>query len=268
MTDLCSIAPTAAEVLDIPVPSGAKATPIAEVLDTIPSVRRLAIVVLDAFGSSLWRRLEAVVPTVNRLAGLHHKEICSVRPCLTFACISSVLTGVSPASHGVTERDHLVRAARSGRLESLFDTAKAAGCRTMLAAHRKGVEGLPLDRIADASIIVEKDADAELYNQIPGMLRKQVPEFVFVHLIDIDEAAHRWGPCSTQVREAAAETDRRLNGLLAAFGEAGHAIMLFADHGIHAVQDGQRLATHDGSVEEDLFIPLFWASHEELRTLC
>ena len=44
--------------------------------------------------------------------------------------------------------------------------------------------------------------------------------------------------------------------------------MLFADHGIHAVQDGQRLATHDGSVEEDLFIPLFWASHEELRTLC
>ena len=267
MTDLRSIAPTVAEILGIPVPSGAEGIPIAEVLNTLPSAEHMGLVILDGFGSSLWRQLKGDVPTVNRLAELHYEEISSVRPALTYVCISSILTGMSPESHGVTDLEKAERVARSGRIETLFGTARRAGCRTMLAAHQKGVGDLPLDRFADDSIIVEGDEDAELYEQIPSMLRTVKPHLAFVHLIDIDEAAHKWGPYSAPVQEVAARMDRGLNGLLRAFAEAESAIMLLADHGVHEEKGNRHSGTHDGSVEEDLLVPLVWASPEELQAM-
>ena len=267
MTDLRSIAPTVAEILGIPVPSGAEGAPIAEVLDTLPSAEKIGLVILDGFGSSLWGSLEGVVPTMNRLAGLHCEEIFSVRPTLTYVCISSILTGMSPSAHGVTDLKEAVEVVQSGQIETLFGTARRAGRRTMLAAHREGVGDLPLSQFVDDLIIAEGNEDAQLYAQVPNVLRRVKPNLAFVHLIDIDEAAHKWGPYSVQVKEVAARMDRSLDGLLRAFAEAKNAVILLADHGVHEEQGDPNLGSHDGSVEEDLLVPLIWASREELQAI-
>ena len=45
--------------------------------------------------------------------------------------------------------------------------------------------------------------------------------------------------------------------------------MLLADHGMHLASgvlgENDQLGVHDGSVEEDLAIPLIWGSSEEIK---
>ena len=265
--DLRAIAPTAARILDVAAPSGAEVDPIPEVLDAIPSAERLVLVVVDGFGSALWKYIGDAVPSLNRLADLRHMEIASVLPSITYVCISTMLTGISPGRHGVTNLDDAVQVLDTTKIDTLFDAVKRTGRETLMAVHQKGVTGLPLDRFADRSVVVEGAKDAEIYTQVPGLIRTHRPAFAFLHLIDIDEAAHAYGPYTAEVKRAASEMDRRLEGLLACFAEAGYALLALADHGMHEIPGGDsdgHLGNHDGSVEEDRVVPLLWASAEEL----
>ncbi len=270
--DLRAICPTVAQVLDVPVPSGAEVDAVAEVLETLPSADRLALMVIDGFGSALWAHVEDDVPTLNRLAALHRLDISSVLPSLTYICLSTMLTGVSPGSHRVADLDGMVRASSSSELDTVFDRVRGAGRETLLAVHRRDVEGIPLDRYADQTVLTEEKEDVEIYDRVPGLLDVHRPALAFVHLIDIDETGHAYGPYAAQVKRAAAEMDGRLKRLFAFLGEAGYALMALADHGLHETPGGRadregHLGIHDGSVEEDLLVPLLWASAEELRAL-
>ena len=270
-SDIRAIAATVAHILRIPVPAGAEAGPIAAVVESLPKAERLALVVIDGFGSSQWDRMRRAIPTLDRLAGLNRVDLGSVVPTLTYVCLSSMLTGVSPGGHGVMDRSQMVAAVADGRIETLFGSVRGGGGKTLLAVHRKGVEGLPLDRLADQSIVVGGLRDDGIYARVPAALPSGRPAFVVLHLIEIDEAGHAWGPGSAEARRIASETDRRLAPILGYLADAGYAVLVTADHGMHETGedvDGQR-GTHDGSVEEDLRVPLVWASAEQLkRVLC
>ena len=137
-----------------------------------------------------------------------------------------------------------------------------------MAVHQKVVAGLPLDRFADRSVVVEGTQDAEIYARVPELIRTHRPGFAFVHLVDIDEAAHAHGPYTAEVKRVASEMDRYLEGLLACFAEAGYALLALADHGMYEIPGGDReghLGNHDGSVEEDRVVSLLWTSAEELQ---
>jgi predicted AlkP superfamily pyrophosphatase or phosphodiesterase len=270
--DLRAISPTVAQILDVPVPRGAEVGPVAEVLDTLPSAERLVLVVIDGFGSALWLHVEHAVPTLNRLAGLHRLDISSVLPSLTYICLSTMLTGVSPENHGVVNLEDMVRVANAPQLDTVFDRVRDARRETFLAVHRRDVEGIPLDRYADQTVLAEDREDAEIYDRVPDLVRAHQPAFAFVHLIDIDETSHAYGPYTAEVTHAALEMDRRLKNFFAFLGEAGYALMVLADHGLHEAPGGSDnregdLGTHDGSVEEDLVVPLLWASAAELQSL-
>ena len=57
--------------------------------------------------------------------------------------------------------------------------------------------------------------------------------------------------------------------LLASLTGLDYAIMLLADHGMHLASgvlgENDQLGVHDGSVEEDLAVPLIWGSSEEIK---
>ncbi|MCE2437972.1 MAG: hypothetical protein J4F39_00945 [Candidatus Latescibacteria bacterium] len=78
--DLRAIAPTISRVLDVPAPNGSEAAPIDEVFDTLQAADRLALVVVDGFGSSLWARV------LFGGAALRHREFQSVLPSMTYIC--------------------------------------------------------------------------------------------------------------------------------------------------------------------------------------
>ncbi len=267
--DLRAIAPTISRVLDVPVPRGAEAAPIDDVVDTLYAADRLALVVVDGFGSSLWAHVRGAVPVFNRIAALRHREIRSVLPSMTYICISTMLTGVSPSSHGVTDLKTMIRATRSPLMDSVFNRVRDAGGQTLMAVHKRDVAGLDVERFADRTVLARERNDLEIYARVPGLIRSHSPAFAFVHLLDVDEAGHRYGPYAPEVRRAASEMDRSLNGLLACLASSGYAVVIVADHGMHESQEGSadeggNRGTHDGSVEEDLAVPLLWATAEEL----
>ncbi|MDP6777147.1 MAG: alkaline phosphatase family protein, partial [Candidatus Latescibacteria bacterium] len=146
---------------------------------------------------------------------------------------------------------------------------RETGGTTLLAAHRKGVEGLPLDRLADQAIVVDGLRDDGIYTGARDAFVSDRPTLAVLHLIEIDEAGHAFGPRSAEVLRAAAETDRRLADLLALLADSGYSVLVTADHGMHEIaqnEKGER-GTHDGSVEDDLWVPLVWASAEQLEEL-
>lgn len=264
--DLRAITPTVAKILDVIVPFGTEVDPISEVLEGIPSAERLVLVVIDGFGSALWKYVRHAVPTINRIAELRQMEIASVMPSTTYVCISSMLTGTSPNRHGVTNLNDAISAADDPGINTLFDVVKCKGQETLMAVHRKGVAGLPLERLVDQAIVVEEANDDEIYKQVPELICTHRFGFAFVHLIDIDEAAHSYGPYTSEVKSAASKMDYHLGKLLACFAKRGYAIMVVADHGMHKIPRADMegyTGNHDGSVEEDRVVPLFWASAEE-----
>jgi predicted AlkP superfamily pyrophosphatase or phosphodiesterase len=267
--DLRAVAPTVARVLNVPAPGGAEAEPIAEVVETLHAADRLALVLVDGFGSSLWQYVRDAVPVLNRIAALRHLEIQSVLPSMTYICISTMLTGVSPSSHGVTDLQTLIRATRSADMDTVFNRVRDAGGQTLMAVHKRDVEGLDIERFADRTVLAEERNDLEIYGRVPGLIVENLPTFAFVHLLDIDEAGHRYGPYTPEVRQSARAMDRRLKGLLACLATSGYAAVILADHGMHEAPretpdtEGNR-GMHDGSVPEDLLIPLLWATAEEL----
>jgi predicted AlkP superfamily pyrophosphatase or phosphodiesterase len=168
--------------------------------------------------------------------------------------------------------DDAIRASSATAIDTVFDTVRRSRKTTLLAAHSKGVSGLPVDRFADHTVVVDSELDADLYVLVPEIVRAHLPAFGFVHLTDVDEAGHAWGPYSQEVRDAASEMDRRLDALLLDLAEHGYAVVVLADHGLHEVPEGApdgegHLGVHDGSVEEDLSVPLMWGSPREIMAL-
>ena len=94
MYDIRCIAPTVASILAVPVPSGSEVGPVEKVTDSMPSPGRLALVVLDGPGSNVLEHVKDVMPILTKLADLHHIEVLSVLPSLTYISLSnlSVLT--------------------------------------------------------------------------------------------------------------------------------------------------------------------------------
>ena len=68
-----------------------------------------------------------------------------------------------------------------------------------------------------------------------------------------------------EIREAIRAVDKHLGGLLPYLAERDYGIMVLADHGAHQA-DGR--ATHDGSSEDDVIVPLAWRGNEYLREIC
>jgi predicted AlkP superfamily pyrophosphatase or phosphodiesterase len=262
--DLRAVAATVAGILNVPVPPAAESGPILAAVATLSGARRLALVVVDGFGSSVWKGVRDHVPTLNRLREAHSTEISSVLPSYTYICLSTMLTGVSPAGHGVTGLSDMVAAAQALKLETVFDGVRKAGGTSLLAVHRRDVQGVPVERFAEHTLLAEKREDEEIYARVPGMLEAHRPQFAFIHLLDIDEAAHAHGPASPEVARAASQTDARLGALLADVARWGYAAVLLADHGQHESESGEQKGVHDGSCEEDLRVPVVWATAEEL----
>ncbi|MBB30145.1 MAG: hypothetical protein CME25_14725 [Gemmatimonadetes bacterium] len=93
MYDIQCIAPTVASILAVPVSSGSEVGPVEKVTDSMQPPDRLALVVLDGLGSNVLEQVKDEMPVLMKLADLHHIEVRSVLPSLTYICLSTLPTG-------------------------------------------------------------------------------------------------------------------------------------------------------------------------------
>lgn len=225
-------------------------------------IRRVILVVLDGlrpdaidtFGLEHLQRLMAT--------GAWTRSASTVSPSVTAAAMGSLVSGASPAVHGL----------RSDRFHLPVPTGRVDPLPRVLADHGMGtsafVRELPLlfrplgGRIARLAGVGDArfagtDAPSILLGA-RGTLRARRPGLVLLHWPDADRAGHAHGWMSREYGEAARRLDATL-GLLVALAdlcnEPSTLLVALADHG----GGGAKPDDHDSAHPLDRTIPICFA---------
>jgi len=244
---ITDIAPTAAAALGLPPPSSATGQPLVET-----SASHVLLLYLDGFGYVRYTEaLEAdLIPNLAQLdpplRGI------TTYPSITSVSSASVLTGAPPSVHGADRRG-----IRKTETETILDVAAAAG---LEVAAVEG-ESLPFAlRSAEITLSGDRDGNGSTDDNVLAntlaVLEEGMPHLLYVHFHGIDDAGHRYGPRTPEDEAAIRFVDDAVGQILAAT-PPDTLVIIFADHGMHAVNEDGRLGNHGHLVERDMYIPIF-----------
>jgi predicted AlkP superfamily pyrophosphatase or phosphodiesterase len=88
------------------------------------------------------------------------------------------------------------------------------------------------------------------------VLNDDIPELFYVHFHGIDDAGHTYGPGAAEEEAAIRYVDAAVGQILAAM-PPDTLVVIFADHGMHLVDEEGRLGNHGHLIERDMLIPIF-----------
>jgi hypothetical protein len=244
---ITDIAPTVAAALGLPAPAQATGHAL-----EAPAASHVLLLFLDGFGYVRYTEaLEAGL--IPNLAALPEPLTALTEyPPSTRVGSAALLTGAPPQVNGVDGRS-----VRSTEIETLFDVAAAAGLEVF------AVEGEALAfnlRSAEMQLSGDRDGnggtdDNVLANAL-AVLDAGMPDLFYVHFHGIDDAGHTYGPGTPEEEAKILEVDAAVAQLLDTLPD-DTLIIIFADHGMHLVEEEGRLGNHGNLVERDMFIPIF-----------
>jgi len=249
---ICDIAPTVAAALGIEPPNLTEGNVL-----TSKSAEHVLILFLDAFGYIRYQESLAagLIPVMGALdpplLGL------TTYPPITTVSSASLLTGADPSVHGVE-----TRGIRITDHQTLFENAEAAGLRVVavegeaLAFNLKGSE-LKLSGDRDGN----GGTDDNVLSNTMAVLDEGMPDLFFVHFHGIDDLGHKLGPGSPGEEEKIQEVDLAVGQILERL-PAGTLVIIFADHGMHIVDEEGRVGNHGHLIPRDMLIPI-WITIKE-----
>ncbi len=195
--------------------------------------QRVYVIVVD--GCNRRRLWQAHTPAIDRLAreGTEYLGVEPAYPARTVVCFSSMLTGATPAEHGMRSNF----APRLGvRRESVFDVLDRHGRRGRLV----GIAHLldPFDeRIVRSVTSVQPTSriDHSLVAAGRQAVEDDDPDLLVLQLLAADQLGHVRGTRNREYLEQIEETDRHVGDFLAWLEERGRlegaTVILMADHG-------------------------------------
>ena len=244
---ITDIAPTVAAALGLSAPVQATGETM-----SVPQASHVLLLFLDGFG--YLRYTEALdAELIPNLAALPGPLIgLTAYPPSTRVGTAALLTGAPPEVNGVDGRS-----VRSTEVETLFDVATAAGLDVVavegeaLAFNLRGAEvQLSGDRDGNGS------TDDNVLANALAVLDAGMPDLFYVHFHGIDDTGHTYGPGTPGEEATIRDVDAAVGRLLAAL-PADTLTIIFADHGMHQVEEEGRSGNHGNLIERDMFIPIF-----------
>jgi hypothetical protein len=201
--------------------------------DASPIARRVYVIVID--GCNRARLRQARTPVIDRLLreGTEYLAAEPAYPARTVVCFSSMLTGATPAEHGMRSNF----APRLGvRRESIFDVLECHGRRGRLVgiAHLLDPFGEEVVQ-AVTSVQPTPEIDRSLCAEARRVVEEDDPDLLVLQLLAADQLGHVRGVRTPEYLAQLAETDRRIGEFLAFLEERGKldgaTVILMADHG-------------------------------------
>jgi predicted AlkP superfamily pyrophosphatase or phosphodiesterase len=228
------------------------------------SSNHVVIISLDGFPGWALDDQSLPVPTLRRLAsrGAIARAMRPVNPTVTWPNHTSLVTGVTPARHGVLFNGMLVREPGvPPRIEPWRDKAEMVRVRTLYdAAHERGLTTAQVDWVAiwnaptitwefrerpdvrgqiaremiGAGLVSEADVEAFASRNIvfrdhvwttaaAHILRYHRPNLLMFHLLNLDSTHHRYGPRTHAAITTMAHLDAQVATIVAALEQAGIA---------------------------------------------
>lgn len=255
---MVSIAPTVSKLLDIRLPAQSVSTVVDEIINDMGHEDRVAVIVLDAFGVATWKRYRELTPNFNLIASQHLLHVRSALPPKTPVNFATIATGAPSDVHKIRDRAELLT------VETIFHVLSEVSMKSAAIGRASSSVGILLSKFADYKGTAASNLDEEVLQIAVMTIKEKAPEFILLQFLDIDDTGHKFGLVGDEIRTAVSETDRHLGELLPHLAEGRYGLMVLADHGAHQV--GER-AGHDGSLEDDLIVPLAWRSNEYLREI-
>jgi predicted AlkP superfamily pyrophosphatase or phosphodiesterase len=197
--------------------------------------------------------VEAAVPAALASRGAVSWTAQTISPSLTLPAHASMLSGVTPAVHGVTFNDW-----REGqphfRRATIFTQVTRSGGRAIAVVHKSKLLMLtPEGSVTTARYLAyPRFRQAGVAETAARLFAEQRPALLFVHVADPDAVGHSRGWMSEEYLGIIAGVPALIERLLRAFDEAGVAgqalLIVTADHGGHGT-------THGTTRPEDMTIP-------------
>jgi hypothetical protein len=195
--------------------------------------RRVYVIVID--GCNRGRLWQAHTPVIDRLAreGSEYLAVEPAYPARTVVCFSSMLTGATPAEHGM--RSNFV--ARLGvRAESIFHVLERHGRRGRLVGIAHLLDPFGEDVVRSVtSVQPTQRIDHSLVAEGRRVVEEEDPDLLVLQLLAADQLGHVRGVRSPEYLEQLADTDRRVGEFLAFLEDRGRlegaTVILMADHG-------------------------------------
>jgi hypothetical protein len=245
--DITDLAPTAAAALDLPAP----AQNMGEALEA-PASSRVVLLFLDGLGHVRYAEAleKGLVPNLAAL-GEPRAGLTVYPPCTSVAS-AALLTGAPPEVNAVDQRG-----IRKTEAETLFDVASAAGLQVV------AIEGEALAfNLRNSKMQLSGDRDGNgstddnvLVNALAAF-ENGTPDLFYVHFHGIDDAGHTFGPGAPEEETAIRQVDAAVGQLLEALTPST-LVIIFADHGMHHVEEEGRLGNHGHLIERDMLIPIW-----------
>jgi predicted AlkP superfamily pyrophosphatase or phosphodiesterase len=244
---IIDVAPTVAAALGLPAPARCSGSAL-----EVPRTQHVLVVFLDGFGYVRYgEALEAGL--IPHLSGLGQPLLgLTVYPPITCVATASLLTGALPGEHEAVQRG-----IRQTEEETIFDVAAAAGLRVV------AVEGDSLSfnlRGAEMQLSGDRDGngttDDNVLANAMAVLDEGMPDLMFVHFHGIDDAGHTYGPGAVEEQARVRAEDEAVGQILQEL-PPDTVVIIFADHGMHDVEEEGRLGNHGHLIERDIFIPIW-----------
>jgi predicted AlkP superfamily pyrophosphatase or phosphodiesterase len=226
------------------------------------SSNHIVIISLDGFGGWALDDPYLAVPALRRLAerGVVAKGMRPVNPTVTWPNHTSIVTGVTPAKHGVLFNGSLMRQPGvAPRIEPWRDKKEMVRARTLYdAAHERGLTTAQVDWVAilnaptitwefaerpdpksqiarelvQTGAISEEDLAAFSSKNIlyrdhiwtsaaAHILRQHRPNLLLFHLLNLDSTQHRYGPRTPAAMTAMAHNDSQVARIVQTLEETG-----------------------------------------------
>jgi predicted AlkP superfamily pyrophosphatase or phosphodiesterase len=230
-----------------------------------PPARHLVLISIDALRPEFYLDDAYAAPALRALvrAGSHARAVTPVFPSVTYPAHASIVTGVSPARHGVLFNmiwsptggpSRWYEEAGDLRAPTLWEIARAAGL-TTAAVSWPSTLGAPIDWLVPERDYYRRPEPVDVLREAttPGLferlgvtprpamfkdivqwdeflasttvaiIRGMRPNLLLVHLVQLDYFQHRGGRDAPELRPALARVDAHVGAIVAALREAGLA---------------------------------------------
>jgi predicted AlkP superfamily pyrophosphatase or phosphodiesterase len=229
----------------------------------VPS-NHIVIISLDGFTARALVDPSLPLPTVRRLArtGATAKTMRPVNPTVTWANHTTMITGVTPAKHGVIYNGLLVREpgmpprvepwrdkSEMVHVPTLYDIGHGHGLTTAQVdwvaiwnaptvtwefRERPDPNGAIAQELISAGIVQREDVETFASKNIvlrdhiwteaaAHIIRVHKPNLMMFHLLTLDSMQHRYGPDTLAAQETMAHLDAQVAAIVRAVEEAGIA---------------------------------------------
>jgi Uncharacterized proteins of the AP superfamily len=204
----------------------------------IPAIERVVIISVDGLRPD--RALLADMPVLRGMLreGAYTFWAKTTAVAITLPSHTSMVTGVSPARHGISWNSDLPLSEQVyPRVPTLMEMAKNAGYTTAMVAGKSKFTSLQKPGTLTYSFVPAPNTGGNeiVVSEAVKLIEEQKPEVLFLHFPDVDGAGHGKGWGSPEQTAAIEKTDTHLGEVLAALERAGlresTLVILSADHG-------------------------------------